>query len=166
MRESKRVPQRVPLYDLEAEQSVLGGVLLDNDVLPVVLEILRGDEFYRGAHRTIFAAVRALFERKEPCGLVTLTNILRAQNRLEDADGVSYLASLVDRERWSSAIDVVHYARIIREKYVRRWLAGVFRRHYKAALNENVSLEELLERLEFELEDLRKYLGVKKEAEA
>jgi replicative DNA helicase len=166
MRESKRVPQHLPLYDLEAEQSVLGGVLLDNDVLPVVLEILRGDEFYRGAHRIAFAAVIALFERKEPCDLVTLTNILKSQNKLEDAGGDSYLASLLDRVRWSSASDAVHDARIIREKYVRRWVTGVFRRHYKMAFNENVSLEELLERLDLELEDLREYLGVQKEAEA
>ena len=57
---------RVPPQNIEAEQSVLGGVLLDNEALPAVLEILAGDEFYRAAHRTVFAAVIELFERNEP----------------------------------------------------------------------------------------------------
>ena len=88
---------RVPPHNIEAEQSVIGGILLDNEVLPNVLEILRGGEFYRAAHRTIFGAVIELFERNEPCDLVTLTDLLRSQKKLEEIGGASYLASLVDR---------------------------------------------------------------------
>jgi len=63
MNEQGGEPTRVPPHNIEAEQSVIGGILLDNEVLPNVLEILRGGEFYRAAHRTIFAAVMQLFER-------------------------------------------------------------------------------------------------------
>jgi len=96
MNEQGGEPARVPPHNIEAEQSVIGGILLDNEVLPNVLEILRGGEFYRAAHRTIFAAVMELFERNEPCDLVTLTDLLRSHKKLEEVGGASYLASLVD----------------------------------------------------------------------
>ena len=83
MNEQGSEPTRVPPHNIEAEQSVIGGILLENDVLPSVLEILRGNEFYRAGHRTIFAAVIELFERNEPCDLVTITDLLKSQKKLE-----------------------------------------------------------------------------------
>jgi RecA-family ATPase len=109
-----------PPHNIEAEQSVLGGILLDNDILPAVLEILSGEEFYRAAHRSAFAGIVALFERNEPCDLVTLTNLLKSENKLDEAGGASYLASLLDRV--PSAANAGHYARIVREKALRRRL--------------------------------------------
>ena len=63
---------RLPPQSLEAEQSVLGAVLLDNAVLPRVVEVLRPEDFYRGAHRRLYAAMLDLFERDESIDLITL----------------------------------------------------------------------------------------------
>ena len=137
---------RVPPHNIEAEQSVIGGVLLDNDVLPGVLEVLRGEEFYRAAHRTIFSAVTQLFERNEPCDLVTLTNLLRSQKKLEEVGGASYLASLVDRV--PSAANSSQYARIVKEKSMVRTLISRATEIVATGFDSSMMAEDLLDRAE------------------
>jgi len=139
-------PTRVPPHNIEAEQSVIGGILLDNDVLPGVLEILRGDEFYRAAHRTIFAAVMELFERNEPCDLVTLTDLLRSQKKLEEVGGASYLASLVDRV--PSSANSSKYARIVKEKSMVRTLISRATEIVATGFDASLMVDELLDQAE------------------
>lgn len=111
---------KVPPQQLEAEQSVLGGILIDNDGLPAALEILRGDEFYRDTHRMIFSAIQELFERNEPIDLITMADFLQEKNQLESIGGATYLAQLV--ETVPSAANVGSYARIVNEKALLRRL--------------------------------------------
>lgn len=106
--------QKLPPQSIEAEESILSAILLDNSTLLDVLEILSPDHFYRTAHQKIFAAIAELFSKAEPVDLVTLTNILRDKNQLEDVGGAAYLARMVDTV--PSAINVRHYARIVRDK--------------------------------------------------
>ena len=139
-------PSRVPPHNIEAEQSVIGGILLDNEALPNVLEILRGGEFYRAAHRTIFGAVLELFERNEPCDLVTLTDLLRSQKKLEEVGGASYLASLVDRV--PSSANTGQYARIVKEKSMVRTLISRATEIVASGFDSSLKAEELLDRAE------------------
>jgi replicative DNA helicase len=139
-------PGRVPPHNTEAEQSVLGGILLDNDVLPGVLEILRGEEFYRAAHRTIFAGVIDLFEKNDPCDLITLTNLLKSQNKLEEVGGASYLASLLDSV--PSAANVSHYARIVGEKWLQRSLISSATEIVASGFDSGLAVDDLLYRAE------------------
>jgi replicative DNA helicase len=111
---------RLPPQNLEAEQSVLGAVLLDNAVLPRVIEILQPEDFYRGQHRRIFAGMVELFERDESIDLITLRERLEQKNLLEEVGGAVYLASLVDQV--PTAANVAYHARIVREKAVLRGL--------------------------------------------
>ncbi|HWR98546.1 MAG TPA: replicative DNA helicase [Candidatus Methanoperedens sp.] len=111
---------RLPPQSLEAEQSVLGAVLLDNAVLPRVIEILQPEDFYRGAHRRLYAAMLDLFERDESIDLITLRERLEQKNELAEVGGAVYLASLVDQV--PTAANVAHHARIVREKAVLRGL--------------------------------------------
>lgn len=115
-RSSKKDPslQKLPPQSIEAEESILSAILLDNSTLLDVLEILSPEHFYRTAHQMIFAAIAELFSKAEPVDLVTLTNILRDNNQLEDVGGAAYLARMVDTV--PSAINVRHYARIVRDK--------------------------------------------------
>ena len=113
---------KVPPQNLEAEQSVLGGILLDNLALNTVLELLETDDFYSEAHRKIFSAIIELSNRNEPCDLITLSNILKIQKRIEKVGGTAYLASLVDNV--SSAVNIAYYAKIIKEKSILRRLIG------------------------------------------
>ena len=146
MNEQGGQPARVPPHNIEAEQSVIGGILLDNEVLPNVLEILRGGEFYRAAHRTIFAAVMELFERNEPCDLVTLSDLLRSQKKLEEVGGASYLASLVDRV--PSSANAGQYARIVKEKSMIRTLISRATEIVASGFDSSLTAENLLDRAE------------------
>jgi replicative DNA helicase len=114
---------KVPPQQLEAEQSVLGGILLDSGGLPAALEVLKGDEFYRDAHRAIFAAIQELFERNATIDLLTVCDHLTQKNLLESVGGAAYLASLV--EAVPSASNVAAYARIVSDKALLRRLIQV-----------------------------------------
>src|SRR5512136_2592377 len=87
---------KLPPQNLEAEQSVLGGILIENEAVHRVMEILTPDDFYKEAHRRIFNALLNLSERDEPADLITLTNELRKIDQLDSIGGASYLASLID----------------------------------------------------------------------
>jgi replicative DNA helicase len=114
---------KVPPQQVEAEQSLLGGVLLESQGLPAALEILKGDEFYRDAHRVIFRAVQELFERNAPIDLVTVADFLAQKNELEAVGGATYLAALADSV--PSASNVAAYARIVGDKALLRRLLQI-----------------------------------------
>jgi replicative DNA helicase len=106
--------QKVPPHNIEAEQSILSAILIENNTLPEVLEILSDQDFYREAHRKIFKAMVELFEKNEPADLVTLTNLLKERGQLGSLGGASYLAELVDAV--PMAVNAAHYAKIVQEK--------------------------------------------------
>jgi len=111
---------KLPPQNQDAEQSVLGALLLDNDAINRVVEEVTAEDFYRGAHRKIFQSIIDLYQRNEPADLVTVTTQLKSSGGIDEAGGASYLASLVDKV--PSAANVASYARIVREKSVLRRL--------------------------------------------
>ncbi len=111
---------KIPPQNIEAEQSVLGGILIENSSLNRILEILSDEDFYREAHRRIYQALVDLSEKNEPADLITLTNQLKTNNLLDDIGGPSYLASLVDMV--PTAANIEYYARIVKEKATLRKL--------------------------------------------
>jgi len=111
---------KIPPQNIEAEQSVIGGILLENEAISAVLENLVVDDFYRESHRSIFLAMIELFEKNEPIDLITLTNHLRGANQLERIGGSTYLSSLVDAI--PTAANISYYARIVKEKSILRQL--------------------------------------------
>jgi replicative DNA helicase len=110
----------VPPQSLEAEESILSAILVDNDTLPEILEILSPKDFYRSSHQKMFTAMTELFSRNEPVDLVTLTNILRERGWLEEIGGATYLANLVDTV--PLAVNAQHYAKIVHDKACLRQL--------------------------------------------
>lgn len=105
---------KLPPQSLEAEESILSAILIDSDTLFDISETLSPKDFYRSAHQKIFSAMIELFSRNEPVDLVTLTNVLREQDILEEVGGATYLAKLVDTV--PLAVNTQHYARIIHGK--------------------------------------------------
>jgi replicative DNA helicase len=138
--------RRLPPQSLEAEESVLGGVLLDNAALDRVLEFVRADDFYREAHRRIFRAMVHLAERNEPADLVTLAETLRQRGELQDVGGASYLAELA--ERVPTAANVAHYARIVREKAILRSLITTATEIASHGYEDTRDVKDLLDRAE------------------
>jgi replicative DNA helicase len=112
--------QRLPPQNLEAEVSVLGGVLLDNEALNRVLEIMKEGDFYRESHRKIFSAILDLYERSEPVDLITLAEALKKREALEAVGGIEYLNSLVNSV--ATAANISYYAKIVKEKAILRKL--------------------------------------------
>ncbi len=110
----------MPPQNLEAEQSVLGSMLLDRDAIARVAEGLRPEDFYRDAHRAIYTAILELFERGEPADLITVTDRLQQMGKLEEIGGVTYLASLPNTV--PTSLNAEHYAAIVLEKATLRAL--------------------------------------------
>lgn len=138
--------RKIPPQQLEAEQSLLGGIILDSSGLPSALEILKGDEFYKDSHRLIFRAIQDLFEQNEPVDVVTVTDILAERNQLEAAGGASYLASLTDH--MGSSANVAAYAKIISEKAVLRRLIQSANEIISLSYGAGKSAEEVLDNAE------------------
>jgi len=111
---------RLPPQNLEAEMSVLGGVLLENEALNRALEFLRTEDFYRESHRKIFNALIILGDKNEPADLVTLTAVLKDRGELEAVGGSTYLATLVDYV--PTAANINYYCKLVKEKSVARKL--------------------------------------------
>ncbi|MCD6352883.1 MAG: replicative DNA helicase [Proteobacteria bacterium] len=109
---------KVPPQSIEAEQAVLGSILLENEVLHQVIETLDINDFYRGTHQKIFAGMLELYNKNEPSDLITLTDTLSQKKHLDDVGGPSYLSSLVDNI--PTAANAVHYAKIVRERSILR----------------------------------------------
>src|SRR5438094_2333791 len=116
--------RRVPPQNLEAESSVLGGILLENDALNVVLELLRTGDFYRESHRKIFRAMIELSDRSEPVDIIILSECLKNRGELEAVGGAAYLASCNDFV--PTAVNVGSYAGIVKEQSQRRELFKLF----------------------------------------
>jgi len=114
---------RVPPQNIEAEQAVLGSILLKDKSFSTVLEIIGPGDFYKDGHKVIFEALIDLFERNEPQDLLTLSNHLSDQNRLDDIGGIAYLTNLTSIVPVTA--NIASYAKIIRQKSILRQLIQV-----------------------------------------
>ena len=156
MNELNPSPHKLPPQNVEAEQSVLGGILIENDAINKVTEIVTPDDFYRDAHRKIYNALINLTERDEPADLVTLTNELRKQNQLDSIGGASYIASLIDSV--PTAANIEYYARIVKEKGILRKLiqtsTEIITQSYEDRSDVEIFIDEA-ERAIFEISERR-----------
>jgi len=112
--------EKLPPQNIEAEQSILGAILIDNDALPRALEIIAPEDFYKMSHRKIFYAMSELFDKNEAIDLITLTDQLKKSNELETVGGLSYLSSLVNMI--PTAANIKYHSNIVREKALLRGL--------------------------------------------
>ncbi|MDO8570543.1 MAG: replicative DNA helicase [Candidatus Daviesbacteria bacterium] len=138
---------KLPPQNIEAEQSLLGALLIDKDAIIKIAESLHPLHFYRTEqHGKIFEAILALFEKREPIDLVTLTDKLRQSEALDLVGGPAYLASLVNIVPTSAHIE--HYARIIKEHAIRRTLISKATRLIENAYDESMPLANILDTAE------------------
>ena len=111
---SDNILKRVPPQNLEAEQSVLGAILLDNTAISRLSDALDLDDFYRESHRQIYRAMLDLDAARDPIDAITLTDALRNMGMLELIGGPAYIAELASVV--PTAANILHYARIVRER--------------------------------------------------
>jgi len=137
---------KLPPQNIEAEQSVLGGILIENESINKVMEILTADDFYRDAHRKIFNALINLSERDEPADLITVKNELQKTNQLDSIGGASYITSLMDSV--PTAANIEYYAKIVKEKAILRNLIQTSTEIITKSYEDREDVEELLDEAE------------------
>jgi replicative DNA helicase len=144
--------QRIPPHNIEAEQSVLGSMLIDAEAVSEASGALKGEDFYSDAHREIFEAMLDIYERGEPVDLVTLVEELRQRGTLDSVGGVSYISDL--SMAVPSTANVKYYIRIVEEKSILRQLIAasndIINESYQAA----DELDVILDRAEKKIFDI------------
>jgi len=135
--------RKLPPQSIEAEMSILGGILLENEAINRTLEMLVPEDMYRENHRKIFRAMIELNERNEPCDLVTLTSILKKKGELEEVGGAAYLATLVDYV--PTAANIAYYCRIVKEKGLTRLLISAATDIVTRGYDDQMEVAELLD---------------------
>lgn len=137
---------KIPPQNLEAEQSVLGSLLLDKDALIKVADILKPEDFYREDHGTIYSAILKLYEKRKPIDVLTLTDLLEKEKKLKEIGGASYLTTLVNGV--PTAANVVTYAQIIQQKSTLRRMISAASDIAQLGYDENTEIESLLDTAE------------------
>ena len=147
---------RLPPQNIEAEQSVLGAVLLENEALTAVIEMLVPGDFYKDAHKKIFTAMQDLYEKNEPIDLITLTEQLNRKEQLEAVGGASYLSAIVNQVPTSA--NIRYHSKIVKEKALLRNLIKTATEVVSMGFEEGVEVNEILDRAETKIFSLSEKL--------
>jgi len=137
---------KLPPQNIEAEESVLGALMIDKDSIIKIADVLTPEDFYKPAHGKIYETVLRLYERREPVDILSVTAKLKEGGSLQDIGGSSYLSKLIDSVPTSSHIE--YYAKIVREKRVLRNLIRASAEITEQAFGSSEDLENLLDEIE------------------
>jgi len=137
---------KIPPHNNEAEESVLGAILIDKDAIVSVAEFLRPEHFYKEVNGKIYAAVLSLFEKREPIDLVTLTAELKKMKAHKEVGGAAYLTSLVSAV--PTAANVEHYGKIVFENFTKRQLISAAGRISELAFDQSSDVKATLDKSE------------------
>jgi replicative DNA helicase len=137
---------RLPPHNIEAEQSVLGSILLDRDAIIRIATSLRSEDFYHPANATIYQAIRDLYERREPTDILTLSDELGRREQIDQVGGLAYLASLMDAV--PTAVHVEYYARIVERTATLRRLIDAGASIVSIGFRDDLDVEDALDMAE------------------
>ncbi len=150
-----------PPQNIDAEISVLGGVLVNNAVLDQILDVLEESDFYKDSHRVVYTAMREMHEKTIAIDYLTLEDHLRSKQLLESCGGAAFITSLTDAV--PTTRNIMHYAGIVRDKAIARRLIAASTEILQAGLDDPDNLEEYLdqaEKLIFDVSQKRDLVGV------
>lgn len=137
---------KIPPQNIEAEESVLGALMIDKNAIIRVADIVRSEDFYRPAHSTIFDAIIGLYEKSEPIDLLTVTNELKEKDKLTAIGGSSYLTAIIEKVPTASHIE--HYAKLVKEKKILRNLIQASAEITESAFSPDDEIEDILNSIE------------------
>ncbi|MDP3994670.1 MAG: DnaB-like helicase N-terminal domain-containing protein, partial [bacterium] len=140
---------RVPAHSDEAEESVLGALLLDKDAVIAVAEFLRPDDFYDDRKKEIFECCLELYEERVPVDVMTVSQRLKKRKALKRVGGASYLAGLVNKV--PTAAHVEHYGKIVKESATKRSIMTTASKLVDMSFDESLMADEVLDRAETEI---------------
>ena len=137
------VSDRLPPQNIEAEQSTLGSILLDAEVMHEIAPFLRVDDFFRDSHQTIYAAIGSLYQDGKGIDGVTVANILRQRGQFESAGGDDTLTEIVERVPHSA--NAKYYAEIVKEKSIHRHLIEAAKKIIKDGYSNQLTAQQSLD---------------------
>ncbi|MDP3764497.1 MAG: replicative DNA helicase [bacterium] len=137
---------KLPPQSIEAEESVLGALLMDKNAIIRVADFLHSEDFYKRQHQLIYSAVLFLYEKSEPVDVLSLSNRLKEASQLESIGGTSYLTGLINSV--PTASNVLHYAKIVRHKKILRDLLSASQDIAQLGWQENQDIELVLDEAE------------------
>ena len=140
---------RIPPHSLEAEESVIGALLLDKDAIIAIAEFLRPEDFYSEKHKEIFLSTIDLYEERVPIDVLTVAEKLKKRKSLKKVGGVSFLAELANKV--PTAAHVEHYGRIVKDQATKRSLMTAASKLVELSLDEGMAANELLDKAESEV---------------
>ena len=140
---------KIPPQALDLEEAVLGAMMIDKKGIDDVIDILHAKAFYKEAHKEIYAAVYALFQNSEPTDLLTVSNQLRKEGKLEFVGGDFYLIKLT--QKVASSAHIEFHARIIIQKYIQRQLISISSEIIENSYDETSDVFDLLDNAESKL---------------
>lgn len=140
---------KVPPHDVEAEKSVLGGILIDPSAIHVVAEFMKEVYFYKPEHQMIFAAMITLFEKQQPIDIVTLKNELQHHGTLKKCGGPTYLSEIINAVPTSANIE--HYGNIVKDHYTKRKLIEMSSRIAERSFDDTADTKKLLDSAETDI---------------
>ena len=141
-----KLEDRLPPQNLEAEQCLLGSLMLDKKAVFKVIDFLSANDFYRDSHKIVFEAILFLFEKGEPIDLVTVSNRLKDTNQIDKIGGMTYLTELVNSV--PTAAHVLNYAEIVRKKRILRDLIEASYNIAQLGYSEDKDMDILLDEAE------------------
>ncbi|HDN97744.1 MAG TPA: replicative DNA helicase [bacterium] len=145
-KKKEEILDRVPPQNIEAEKALLGCMMIDEEARIKSIESIRSNFFYLKAHQQIFSSIVKLFEKGEKCDLITLSNQLKQEGKLEEVGGIDYLTELVEIIPTSANVD--EYIKIVKDKYILRSLISNANQIITEAMNEPEEVEALLDKAE------------------
>ncbi len=146
MASSKKAQLKIPPQNIEAEQAVLGSVLIDKNAILRVADSLVPNDFYSPAHEKIYGAILTLYEKRQPIDVLSLTNYLKENDLLTEVGGSSYLAELTNQVTTASHVE--HYAKIVKEKKTLRDLIRTSADITEDAFASSQEVEDILNNIE------------------
>lgn len=153
--------EKIPPHNLEAEQAVLGSMMIDREAIYTVIESLTPEDFYKEAHQLIYRTIQSLEEKGEPVDMIMLTEELRRQNNLDRVGGIGYIAAVANTV--PTAANVGHYAKIVEEKAILRKLISFSTRIASRCYEDQEDAMQLLDNAEktiLEIATNRNYEGL------
>src|SRR3990172_5484936 len=144
-----RVQIRIPPHSPEAEESVLGALLLDKDAVIAIAEFLKSSDFYDDRHSSIYECAVELYEERIPIDVLTISERLKKRKVLKQIGGVSYLVELANKV--PTAAHVEHYGRIVKDAATKRSLMTAASKLVELSMDDGLAADELLDRAESEV---------------
>ena len=143
---ANNLPDKLPPQNTEAEQCLLGCLMLDKEAIAKIVDFIKPEDFYKGIHQDIFQAMYDLYEKSSPIDILSVSFRLKERSRLEEVGGNSYLTNLINKV--PTATQVSNYAKIVRQKKILRDLISASQEIGLSAFDEKEDVDVLLDQAE------------------